>query len=485
MDNAGIEGIVRETETFDLSNPELSLHDGPNTNSVSQAAPVNPTMSSSGLSVRHNFAWTLAGNITYALCQWAVIVILAKLGNTQMVGRFALAVAVAYPITFLAHMQLRVIFVTDLDGKYPSGEMLGLRLLLSALAIAILLITCKIAGYGAQTTRVILVVGVAQLIDCISENYFAIAQRYERLDRIAVSQMFRSLLSLCAVALAVYFTRSLLWGVAGYVFGRLSTLLIYDASRATFALGALGGNSIVPSTFLERILPRWNFRRQFGMLWVALPLGVVSVLGSLNGNMPRYFIEKSLGPAEVGIYSALNYVPAAALMIATALGYAVFARLSKLYFDGDLPGFKLVLAKAVGVCGLLGLAGVLGGAVLGRQVLTLLYRPEYADHQDLLLWLLGVGAVGCVASCLGCAMSAASQFRQQPPLFLLVAGVSLVSCYFLIPRFGLKGAAIAALVAMFVQLFGTTLVIHRAISKRANAMKSAVAIAIVPVLESQ
>jgi O-antigen/teichoic acid export membrane protein len=82
-------------------------------------------------------------------------------------------------------------------------------------------------------------------------------------------------------------------------------------------------------------------------------------------------------------------------------------------------------------------------------------------------------------------MSAASQFRQQPPLFLLVAGVSLVSCYFLIPRFGLKGAAIAALVAMFVQLFGTTLVIHRAISKRANAMKSAVAIAIVPVLESQ
>ena len=51
MDNAGIEGIVRETETFDLSNPELSLHDGPNTNSVSQAAPVNPTMSSSGLSV--------------------------------------------------------------------------------------------------------------------------------------------------------------------------------------------------------------------------------------------------------------------------------------------------------------------------------------------------------------------------------------------------------------------------------------------------
>jgi O-antigen/teichoic acid export membrane protein len=384
-------------------------------------------------------------------------------------------------------MQLRVIFVTDLEGKYPAGEMLGLRLLLSALAIAILLATCKVAGYSAQTTRVIFVVGVAQLIDCISENYFAIAQRQERMDRIAISQALRSLLSLGAVALAVYVTRSLTWGVAGYVLGRISILLIYDASRATFTLGALGapGSSLPPTTFLERVLPRWNLRKQFRMLWVALPLGIVSVLGSLNGNMPRYFIEKSLGPAEVGIYSALNYVPAAALMIATALGYAVFARLSKLYFDGDLPGFKLVLAKAVGVCGLLGVAGVLGGAVLGRQVLTLLYRPEYAAHQDLLLWLLGVGAVGCVASCLGCAMSAASQFRQQPPLFLVVTGVSLVACYFLIPRFGLKGAAMAALVAMLVQLCGTALVIQRAISKRAHTMKPAVTVTIEPILESQ
>lgn len=475
---------VPEAQAFDPRNPKLYLNDGRNMNVVSQAVPAKPTMASRGLSVRHNFAWTLAGNITYALCQWAVIVLLAKLGNTEMVGRFALAVAVAYPITFLAHMQLRVIFVTDLDGKYPASEMLGLRLLLSVLAIAILLTTCKIAGYSAQITRVIFVVGVAQIIDCISENYFAIAQRQERMDRIAKSQMFRSLLSLCAVALAVYLTRSLIWGVAGYVLGRVSVLLLYDASRGTFALGETGGNTI-PASFLERILPRWNFRKQFGMLWVALPLGIVSVLGSLNGNMPRYFIEKSLGSREVGIYSALNYVPAAALMIATALGYAVFARLSKLYFDGDLSGFKLVLAKAVGVCALLGLAGILGGAVMGRQVLTLLYRPEYATHQDLLLWLLGVGAVGCVASCLGCAMSATSQFRQQPPLFLVVTGVSVMACYFLIPRFGLKGAAIAALVAMLVQLCGTALVIQRAINKRAQAMKSSVAIVIEPVLESQ
>jgi O-antigen/teichoic acid export membrane protein len=450
-------------------------------NAVDEPAPINPSTTSHGLSVRHNFAWTLAGNLTYALCQWAVIVLLAKLGNTEMVGRFALALAVAYPITFMAHMQLRVIYVTDLEDKYPAGEVLGLRLLLSVVAIAVLTIVCAVAGYNAPITKVILVVGLAQLVDCISENYFAITQRHERMDRIAKSQMLRSLLSLSAVALAVYLTHDLLWGVAGYVLARSSVLLAYDAGRATFTLGTKSGSAL---TYAERILPRWNFRKQFQMLWVALPLGAVSILGSLNGNMPRYFIEKSEGPRELGIYSALNYVPAAALMVATALGYAAFARLSKLYFEGDLRSFKIVLGKAVAVCAFLGIGGLLGGAVLGRQVLTLLYRPEYAEHIDLLLWLLAVGAVGCVASCLGCAMSAASQFRVQVPLFLTVTGTSFVACHFLIPRYGLRGAALAALLAMCVQLLGTALVIFRALTKRARALQPAVPVGIEAALES-
>jgi len=435
-----------------------------------------------GLSVRHNFAWTLAGNVTYALSQWLVIVLLAKLGNAEMVGRFALALAVAYPVTYIAHLQLRVVFVTDQESKYPAGDVLGLRLMLAALAMVILLATCKIAGYGSQTTAVILIVGVAQLIDCLSENYFAISQKHERMDRIAKSQILRSTLSLTLVTLALHFTHSLMWGVLGYVISRSTILLTYDSARGTLALA---GPRQAKEGFFERIHPYWNLRKQLGMAWIALPLGAVTVLGSLNGNMPRYFIEKTFGPADLGIFSALNYIPIAAVMVCTALGYAAFARLSKLYFAGDLAGFKSVLGKAVAVCGGMGLAGLLGSAVLGRQILTILYRPQYAEHVDLLLWLMAVGAVGCVASCLGCAMSAAGQFRQQVPLFIVVTGSSFVACYFLIPWRGLQGAALAALVSMCVQLIGTIFIVYRALQKRARALRPPVAISIEPALESQ
>jgi len=44
------------------------------------------------LTLRRNFSWTLLGNVVYAGCQWAMLVVLAKLGTPEMVGQFALVV---------------------------------------------------------------------------------------------------------------------------------------------------------------------------------------------------------------------------------------------------------------------------------------------------------------------------------------------------------------------------------------------------------
>ena len=50
------------------------------------------------LRLRVNFLWTLSGNVVYAACQWGMLVVLAKLGTHQMVGEFALALAITAPI---------------------------------------------------------------------------------------------------------------------------------------------------------------------------------------------------------------------------------------------------------------------------------------------------------------------------------------------------------------------------------------------------
>ena len=55
--------------------------------------------------------------------------------------------------------------------------------------------------------------------------------------------------------------------------------------------------------------PRFESPVLLRLVRLALPLGLVMLLLSLNSNLPRYVIEQHLGERESGIFAALGYVP--------------------------------------------------------------------------------------------------------------------------------------------------------------------------------
>src|SRR4051794_41039079 len=77
--------------------------------------------------LRTMFAWTLAGNVVYAACQWGMISVLAKLGTTVAVGQFALALAITAPVFMLTNLFLRGIQATDARDEFSFGEYFTLR----------------------------------------------------------------------------------------------------------------------------------------------------------------------------------------------------------------------------------------------------------------------------------------------------------------------------------------------------------------------
>jgi O-antigen/teichoic acid export membrane protein len=335
-------------------------------------------------------------------------------------------------------------------------------------------ITCAVARFDSYTTVVVFAVGVSQLADFLSESYFGNLQRGERMDRIAISLIVRNILSVTLFTTAVFVTHQLLWGIAGILLGRSLVLLLYDARYGApdpEAAAPVRARSSRKLQLPDRFRPEWNLSRQREMFGVALPLAIVSVLVSVNGYIPRYVLESYLGKRDLGMYSAINYIPAGCFMVATALGYTVFARLSKFFGHGDLAGFRQLLFRIAGIYGALGVAGVIGAAVVGRKVLSIVYRPEYAQHVDLLRWLMVVGAVQCLTMSMQSGLTAAAQFRVQVPLFAGVAATSLLGCLLLVPRMGLAGAALAALISSLVQLCASATLVWRTLARRARELK--------------
>jgi O-antigen/teichoic acid export membrane protein len=426
-----------------------------------------------GLSLRENFSWTFAGNVIYAGCQWGVLVVLAKLGSPEMVGQFALGLAIVTPVIMLTNLQLRNVQATDAKREYLFGDYLGLRLVTTALALMIIVGIVLVASYRLEIALVILAVGIVKSLEAVSNVFYGLLQQHERMDRIARSMMLKGPLSLAALCVGVYLTGSVLWGVVGMILARASVLMSYDIHSGALMMRQMSqpvGLTHDADDQRTMLHPRWEARTLTRLAWLALPLGVVMALISLKTNIPRYFIEGYLGEHGLGIFAAIAYLQQAGTTLVGALGQSAMPRLAKHYAMGKGKAFRVLLLKLAGIGALLGGAGVLLAAVGGREILTLLYSPEYAER-DLFVWLMVGAGISYIAAFMGYGMMATRYFLVQVPLFVFVTGTAALACLWLIPANGLRGAAMALIVANSVQACGAlaiTLYALRALRRHAE-----------------
>ena len=71
------------------------------------------------------------------------------------------------------------------------------------------------------------------------------------------------------------------------------------------------------------------------------------------------------------------------------------------------------------------------------------------------MWLMCAAAIGYVVFALGHAMTVTRYLRAQIPLYALVAGTLTLACIWFVPDSGMKGAALALVIARVVQRAGS------------------------------
>lgn len=414
------------------------------------------------LSLRVNFSWTLVGNVVYAACQWGMLTAIAKLGTPEMVGQFALGLALTAPVIMFANLALRSVQATDARRLYQFNDYLALRLLTTALAFLVIVAIALLGGYRAETAAVILIVGLSKSFEAISDIFFGLLQQHERMDRIAQRMMLKGVLALAMLSAALLLTRSIVLAVTGLLAANVISLFGYDIRSGLLILGDPAQRSRLGHA-LDVLRPRWDLRTLARLAWLALPLGFVMMLISLNTNIPRYFLERYLGERELGIFAAMAYIVVAGTTVVSALGQSISPRLAKYYAHGNVGAYGRLLLKALGIGAVLGVVGVLVALLAGRPLLTLLYRPEFAGRVDVFVWIMLAAGLGYVASFLGYGMTAARRFRVQLPLSLVVTGAVTLVSLALIPAEGLRGAAFALLASASVQIVGNAGVVMHAL----------------------
>jgi O-antigen/teichoic acid export membrane protein len=409
----------------------------------------SPAAEHKGPALRSDFAWTFLGNGIYAACQWAIVVVLAKVGTPELVGHYSFAVAVATPIVTFATLQLRSVQVSDVHEENRLGDYFGFRLMSMAVALLILTTVCVALRYSAARTALVEVVGLALVVEAVSDILYGQMQIRLRMDRIAKSMMVRAVLSIGVLLGVMTMTRNLFAAIFAMVLVRLAVLMVYDLPVAR----RNGEGSLTP------VRPRFHWTVHKALLQFAFPVGLVSVLVALNTSIPRYFIQWSMGPRELGIFAALTFFQSSGNMVVGALGQAAFGRLATSFAKQRIDAFSRLLGQLLLVGIVLGVLGIAVSWLWGKQILEIFFRPEYAVQSDLLTYLMFAASMGYLCQFVGYGVTAARIFKPQIPLFVVVAATLLLASYLLVPRAGVAGAITAILIAGVVQLIGSFLLL--------------------------
>jgi O-antigen/teichoic acid export membrane protein len=402
-------------------------------------------------SLRANFSWTFAGNAIYALCQWAMLCLLAKIGSPATVGQFALALAISAPIFMLGNLQLRSVQATDARSEYSFGDYFTLRFLTTTTAFAGVCIFFLRISNDWTTRELVLLLSLAKAFECFSDVVAGFLQRQERLDRAAVSLIVRGVLSLLVFGVVLVYSRNVVMATASMALTWLTVLLLCDIRWANAMIGPR-------ETFFNA---DWKKLKRLSML--ALPLGLVMALISLNTNIPRYVLQHYLGSAELGIFASLAYALTAINLIVNAIGQSVSTRLSQLFARGELQTFRSVVWKLARLGVLFVVFGVPLAFLIGRPVLTLLYRREYGENVGLFALMVAAAGVSTIGSFLGYGMLSARCFQPQLSIVGASTLTTAIASLILVPQYGVKGAAVALLLSAFVMVFGCWISLRRAL----------------------
>jgi O-antigen/teichoic acid export membrane protein len=421
--------------------------------------------------LRVNFSWTLIGNLVYAACQWAMLSVLAHLGKPEMVGQFALGLAVTAPVLMCANLNLRSVQATDSQREYSFADYLRLRLFTSSWVLPAILGIAFFSGYRGVTLAVILIVGLAKSFESLSDIYYGLMQQNEQMRPIAISMMVKGVLSLAALAIVLKTTGSLVWAVTVLAATWALIFFGYDLPQGRRLLSIFGdsncgaptqpspegeeqnsppsgkGQGREESASKKKLIPQLLQAGSTPVLLrlaiLAAPMGLVMFLISLNSNVPRYFIESQLGLRELGIFAALSYLIMASSTVVGALGQSATPRLSNYYATGRRAEFVALLAKLAVIATVIGAIGILIAAVVGKPLLALLYGAEYSRYGTLFVCIMVVSWLADLGAMLGYGMTAARRFKVQAPLYGSVVVATLISCWLLIPPLGLLGATLA------------------------------------------
>jgi O-antigen/teichoic acid export membrane protein len=380
-----------------------------------------------------NVGWRALSDIGSKAITLVLYAVIARQLGADGFGVFVFGLAFVTLVTTLANFGQDGILTREvardrglLSRYFANTLVLKLALALPALAVA--LAVAWSIGMSEEARWVIVFLGLAVVVESLTQTCFAAYQAFEHLSLMPVVVITQRVVTTIPAIVAM------LLG-AGVV-----------AVSAIYAAGTLV-SIVLALALLYRRIARPRFELDLHSWWplmrVAAPLGIAGVFITVLLRVDTAMLAFYKSDAVVGNYGAAYRLFEATLVVGWSVTAAVYPVFSRLTRDSEPPlglvferSLKLVLAPTLPLA--------IGAIVLGDSLVRLVYGSDFDEAAGALAWLAPAIVLYPLAQVCAALLIARDRQGTVAVVYGVVALENVLANLVLIPAFSLDGAAAGA-----------------------------------------
>ena len=397
-------------------------------------------------SERSIYIWNITGSIANALLSVVALMIVTRILDDRQADIFSIAWTISQLMATVGTFQIRMYQATDVTGVFRFRQYLIYRLITIGIMMVSSYVYVVIRGYSGEKAVVVLLMCAFRAVDSLADVYEGWFQQKERLDLSGKALTYRIVAAVLGFGIVLFATRNLILSGVVLVVVYVVCFLIYDI-RYHYGVEA----------FRES-----EKKGEDGVTWIAkmtiegFPLFINAFLMMSIMNAPKMVLDVAIeqGSLAQGLQTVFNiiFMPASFLNLAYIVFRPLITKMAIVWNMGKAKEFLKILMKIMVSLFGIGILLLIGSALLGIPVLSIVYAVDLSNYKmELLIIIVG----GCMYTFAAVLDNALVVIRKQ---YILILAYALTYIYIkfaaevMTEHWGIRGASFSYASAMVVFL---------------------------------
>ena len=381
--------------------------------------------------------WNTCGSTFYLGCQWLITVLVVRLAGLHAGGILTLAISVTNIWYAISVYGMRNYQVSDVKNKYSAGTYLYSRIITIGISLLGCIIYALVIPYSLEQRVCIILYFCIKAGEAVFDCFSGMFQKNWRLDIAGKSMIIRGIITIVSFSAVLYLTKNLIITLLLVALLTAVAIAIYDIPRVRK---------------LETLKFDFKSKIVIDLLIECLPLVIYSSLSTSIASIPRLYMERILGNELLAIYGAVA-TPVLIIQVGATYIFNPFVTLfAEKYNNNDIKGFLKILAKCIVAVCVISVIGLIGGALVGKWGLNLLYGSTVASHVDLLMPLIICTIITAVSWLFCGVLTVVRGFKGLVISNLAAVLTSLALSPILEKSMGMQGASLTLALATIIEI---------------------------------